>query len=212
MRKFLLTYTSFVIACLVVIIAFITATTYTQLAVGILLYPLLVYFSFKVFPRRMRGKHTKHSVLAQQPVSSTEKIEEEKHENVGITDIDKRVFLKLIGATGLSVFLFSLFNKKAEGILFKNLPSGGKVALEDIEGKKIDPAQNQPMDGYRISEIDDDVISFYGFTNKNGTWYIMRIDTDNGSFRYSTGNRDFPTNWGNREGLDYDYFDNVFGR
>ena len=212
MRKILI-YCSFIIAGLVVIAAFLTATTYTQLAVAILIYPLLVCFAFKAFPRKAQMYPLKKPVTAviQPPVKPAEKVESDKEKNtLGITDIDKRVFLKLIGGVGLSLFLFSIFNKKAEGLFFKSLPAPGKVSLEDIAGNKIDPAQNQPTDGYRISEIDDNVVTFYGFTNKDGAWFVMREDTDTGSFRYARGDGNFPGNWTNREKLKYDYFSNVF--
>lgn len=214
MRKLLLTYCSFVITCLVVIAAFISATTYIQLAGAILLYPLLVYFAFKAFPRKTRRYPSKNPVTAIQPlVKSAEKVETAKRENIGISDIDKRVFLKLIGGAGVSLFLFSIFNKKAEGIFFKSLPGSGapgRVSLEDIAGNKINPAQSQPMDGYRISEIDDNVITFYGFIKNGGAWFIMKADTDTGSFRYARGDGNFPGNWTNRENLKYDYYSSVF--
>ena len=202
MRKILLIYFSFVIACLVVIVAFITATTYTQLAVAILLYPVLVFFAFKTFPHKYWGYPSKKPVTEVLPPVKSEEFKEVKRENVGISDIDKRVFLKLIGGAGLSLLLFSIFNKNAESLFSKSLPASNK----------IDPVQSQPTDGYRISEIDDNVISFYGFTNKDGAWFIMKGDTDTGSFRYARGNSNFPGNWTNRENLKYDYFNSVFSK
>lgn len=214
MRK-ILTYCSFIIASLIVIAAFITSTTYTQLIVAVLLYPLLVCFTFKVFPHKNKSCLSNEPAATIQPpvVKSVEKVEVAKKENIGIADIDKRVFLKLIGGVGLSLFLFSLINKNAEGLFFKSLPvSGvsGEVSLKDIAGNKIDPAQNQPLDGYNISEIDDNIISFYGYTNKDNAWFVMRIDTDTGSCRYARGDSNFPDNWSNRENLKYDYFSSVF--
>lgn len=147
-----------------------------------------------------------------EPVQA-KKVEPTKSENaMGIADIDKRVFLKLIGGVGLSLFIFSLFNKKAETLFFKNAPGviTGTVALEDGTGKKIDPARNQPTDGFSIAEIDDSIITYYGFTNKDGAWFVTREDTETGSFRYARGESNFPHNWTNRENLKYDYFNNVF--
>ena len=213
MRKILLTYFSFVIACLVVIIAFITATTYTQLAVAILLYPLLVFFAYRVLPLKSRQRILGTEAAQIHPAEKeAEKVETVKRETVGISDIDKRLFLKLIGGAGLTLFMFSIFNKKAEGILYKNIPASGigKVTLEDTAGNKVNPAQNYPTDGFSISEIEDNVISFYGFTKLGGNWYIMRVDTATGSFRYVRGESNFPGSWTNRENLKYDYFNNVF--
>lgn len=211
MRKILI-YSSFLIANLVVIGAFLTATTYAQLIVAILLYPLLVYFAFKIFPRKGKNYIFQKTVTAKisTPVRAAEKAGESKKENIGIADIDKRVFLKLIGGAGLSLFLFSIFNKRAEALFFKNLPESGIISIQDINGKKIDPAQNQPTDGYSISEVDDNIVTFYGFTNKDGAWFIMKEDTENGSFRYSKGDSNFPLNWQARKNLKYDYFNNAF--
>lgn len=214
--KKILTCCSLIIAGALVAAAFITATSYTQLAVAILFYPVFVYFTLQAFPRTKKASRSKKQVetAIQSPEKPLEKIEPAKEGNmIGITDIDKRVFLKLIGSVGVSLFLFSIFNKRAEGLFFKNIPAqgtSGQVSLEDIAGNKIDPAQNHPMDGYRISEIDDDLISFYGSTHKNGSWYIMRIDTDKGSFRYAKGDSNFPGNWSNRKNLRYDYYNNIF--
>jgi hypothetical protein len=213
MPKLLLTYTSFVIVCVGVIVAFITATTYLQLAVAILLYPVLAFFAYKVLPSKMKYSTSKKSTIQSEIKESVPtELTSKPTTTIGISDIDKRVFLKLIGGAGLFLFIFSLFNKKTEGLFFKNLPGSvsGKISLEDTAGNKINPAQNQPLDGYRISEIDDDIVSFYGFTNKDGAWYVMKIDTENGSFRYSKGDSNFPTNWDKRANLKYDYFSSLF--
>jgi hypothetical protein len=133
--------------------------------------------------------------------------------NIGISDIDKRVFLKLIGGAGISLFLFSIFNKRAEGLFFKSLPASGvsgAVSLEDIAGNKIDPAQKKPLDDYSISDIENGIITFYGFISKDSSWYIMRVDTNTGAFRYTKDKSNFRANWANRQNLKYDYLDNVF--
>jgi len=209
----ILTWCSFVIVSLIVIAAFVTATNYIQLAVAIILYPPLVYFSFKAFPRKTRSYPSGKPVTAiQQQAKSTEKPETGKRENISIADIDKRAFLKLIGGTGLILFLLSIFNKNAGGLFPGIAPAGsGLTLLKDTAGNKIDPAQNQPLDGYRISEVDDNnTIAFYGFINKDGAWFIMKGDANTGSFRYAKGNSDFPNNWARRENLKYDYFYKLF--
>lgn len=67
-----------------------------------------------------------------------------------------------------------------------------------------------PSEGYRISEIDEnDSVTYYGFTNKDGAWYIVKEDT-NGSFRYAKGEKEFANNWETRRDLKYDYFYNTF--
>lgn len=203
MRK-TLTYSSFVIVSLVVVAIFLTATTYTQLGIAIILYPLLVYFAFKLFPR----KSLKAPIITVELPAKNEPAP--KLEPVEVSDIDKRAFLKLIGAAGISLFLFSLLGRRGESAFFGKAIGTGTVSLEDKNGNKINPAERQPTDGYRISEIDDSTIAYYGFTNKDGAWFIMKEDSGSGSFRYANGVSDFPRNWANHEKLDYDHFYNVF--
>ena len=199
MRK-ILSYCSFVIASLVVVFAFVTATSYIQLAFAIAIYPLLVYFGFKVFPRKSLLINPKEQVATVQP------------ESENIEDGDKRSFLKLIGVTGISLFLYSIFSRRAQlQVPFLGSTSEPEsVSLQDTTGNKIDPAEKQPTDGYRITEFDDSIIAYYGFTHKDGSWFIMQEDTDTGSFRYVRGTSDFASSWVNREKFNYDYFINVF--
>ncbi len=214
MRKTLLFF-CFITATLMVFGMFISATSYIQLVVAVVTYPLLVYFAFVIFPRKNFSHISPAATVAVHLPLTEEKTESERVEGIGIADIDKRVFLKLIGAAGLSLFLFSIINRKAEGLLFRGVQSpalSGKLALEDLDGRKISPAQNQPTDGYRISEVDDNTTGFFGFINAAGAWYVMKQDPETGAFRYARGNSDFPGNWANRGKLNYDYFNNVFSK
>lgn len=202
-------YLGFILACSVVVFIFVTASTFIQLAAGIVVYPLMVILGYKLFSNRMLT-YTPKSVAVQKPIDKpTEKVEAQGA-NIKVADIDKRLFLKLIGGTGLTLFLVSLFGKKTEDIFFKTFPTQDKISITDSEGKKITPAQNQLLDGYRIAEIEGDIVSFYGFVNKNGDWYVLRVDTVAGSFRYAKGNKDFPLAWQNRETLEYGYFNDIF--
>lgn len=208
-----LTGCGFVMASLAMIILFVSATTYIQLVVAILLYPLLAFLVYKAFPDLTRDVPSKKPVTTVRPtiLKSTEKAETGEKGKTGIIDIDKRTFLKLIGGAGLSLFLFALFNKRSENLFFKSLPGGsGSVSLEDAAGNKIDPAQRNPTDGYSISEIDDNIIAYFGFTNKDGAWFIMREDAETGAIRYTKADSNFPGNWSNRGNLKYDYFGNIF--
>ena len=197
-KRKLLTCCSFVIASLAVIAAFMTATTYIQLAVAILLYPVLAFFAYKVFLHNW--SHTKPPLqeLSPLPAKPTEIVEAAERGNVGIADIDKRVFLKLIGGAGLSFFLFSIFNKRAEGL------------FPGPAGNKIDPVQKKPLDGYSISDIEYGTINYYGFVSEDSSWYIMRLDTSTSAFRYTKDKSNFRANWINRGNLKYDFFDSIF--
>lgn len=199
-----ITYSIFLISGLAVALLFVTSRSYTQLGLAAALYIPLVFIAFKIFPRNEEVEEKEVDVqMAKTVVQSKEKVD--------VDDIDKRAFLKLIGIAGASFFLFSLLNRRASNIPFVKKVTGPDVtALEDAEGNKIDPAQTQPTDGYRISEVDDNAITFYGFIKKGGAWFIMKEDTDTGSFRYTKGDKDFSNNWSQRENLSYDYYSNVF--
>lgn len=209
--KNLIKYSSFILACFLVVWIFVTATTFIQLAIGVIVYPLLVLFAYKIFSHRMRIYPSKRPANIISPsVRLAEKAEQSEKSSIGIADIDKRVFLKLIGGTGLTLFLFSLFSKKTEGLFPRNVPVREQVVLSDGMGKKIIPSQSQPLDGYNIAEVENDIISFYGFIDKNGVWYVLRVDMVAGSFRYARGTDNFPSAWENRETLEYGYFNDVF--
>jgi hypothetical protein len=211
MRK-TLKYTSFVLTSLLVILAFVTATTYAQLGIAVILYPIIAFFAYKLF---VVNGHKKSPVIAKSepPAPAPEgnnqpQVTQVKRENIGVADIDKRAFLKIIGAAGISFFLFSLINRRAEGLFFGK--SGPSIStLTDGLGNKISPAEKNPTDGYTITEIDDQETSYYGFTNSGGGWYIMKENGD-GSFRYAKGEEDFPGNWDHRSTLNYDYYNRVF--
>ena len=184
-----LTYSSLSVVGLAIIAMFVTATNYLQLAIAIVVYPALIYFAYKTLSRQT-GKPRRPAVMPKPATLPSY--------SQGITDIDKRGFLKLIGAAGLSFFLFSLFGKKTE------VPFLGKLA------RAAGQADQDPTDSYRISEVDDGTVTFYGFTRQGGAWFIMQEDSVAGSFRYVKGNSDFSGNWARRANLQYDYYHNVF--
>jgi len=62
------------------------------------------------------------------------------------------------------------------------------------------------LSNYKIADIDD--TGYFGFTNKDGGWYIMKESS--GAFRYIKGDSDYATSWTGRVGLSYDYFNNIF--
>jgi hypothetical protein len=134
----------------------------------------------------------------------------------GISDRDRRLFLKLIGSTGFSLFLMSLVSKKAEAAFFGSVPGPGTVALKDSLGEPIDPAEKQPTDGYKIAQLDDSSdpdYAYYGFVDKDGNWYVQRetlTGANTGDYRYFKGASNFSTNWTGRDGLGYGEFDSIF--
>lgn len=221
MRKLLITLV-IMIAFVILIVVFLTSTNYTQLAIASLLYPLLAYLIFKCFPqRKQRPQVTQvipavstnnkyYSQTETQLLNNVDTVDEYENESVDIKDIDKRAFLKIIGAAGLSYFIFSIFTRKAEALFFGRASDPGITFLQDVDGNKINPAEKQLTDGYQISEIDEGENTFCGFTNPKGSWFIMKEESQTGSFRYIKGESNFPDSWGNRENLNYGYFHQVF--
>ena len=187
MKKFL-TYFFLAISSLLVIAAFMTATTYLQLIVASIVYPGLVYLILRAFPRRVAlvpmNTNIAVSTANTQPFPNQTNSQPLSTNTVGspgppaVADSNKRDFLKMIGAAGLSFFLFQLFNRR--GFLLGGSPSLPLTStkLEDSSGQKVDPATRQPTDGYRISEIDDSIVSYYGFINNSGGWFIMQEDSE----------------------------------
>ena len=223
--KKLLIYYNFILLSIVTIMGFVGATNIPQLVSAILFFPLAAYFMLLVLPRKKRALIMPGALLGfklEEDIKETAKKEtakKGKQDKKPIElkkakiDVDRRMFLKLIGSAGLSVFLLSIFTKKAQGAFFGSVPGPGTVSLKDIAGAKIDPAEKHPTDGYKITEIDDAGSDAYtGFIKKGGAWYIIKEigSGSDASYRYTKGASDFTTNWTNRTSLSYGYFDSVF--
>ncbi len=157
-----LTYIGFLGASTLSVWVFVTADTYIQLIAASVLYMLIVFTAYKFFVSRkseasasvQAGFIPNTSTAASAATNTTNdaqpetvQVEKEK-ENISITDIDKRVFLKLIGATGLSFFLYSILSKRSETTFFGKASEPGTTSLEDSSGKTINPAEHQPTDSY----------------------------------------------------------------
>lgn len=209
-RKLLLYY-NFILITIMAIMGFIGTSSIPQLISAILFLPMAFYFWLLVLPKRNK----KLPIPDKMPIitkGEIKKLEGEVMPNEKFGkgfDLDRRMFLKLIGSTGLMLFVFSIFTKKAEGAFFGSVPGPGTVALKDTAGTAIDPAIKTPTDGYKISQIDDSSPAYYGFVDKSGAWFIMKEDSS-GNYRYTKGTTAFSTNWTGRAGLTYDYFDAIF--
>ncbi len=154
-----------------------------------------------LFPREATVTHSPKT-------STSPRLVNEKKEEPIVVDLDKRAFLKLAATVGISYFIYSILFRRAD-LLVGRAPDSGPVTLQKPDGQTIHPAETQPTDGYQIAEIDESEVSYFGFVDTEGNWFIMKEDVA-GSFRYTKGRTDFPNNWGIREQLKYDYYDRVF--
>jgi hypothetical protein len=204
MRK-LVIYYSFIISGIIVFMGLANAQNIPQLISSIFFFPMWIYLVFLVFPQRKRAielSPVKKNLPGE--IETQETAEEGKVEKI---DKDRRAFLKIIGSAGLSLFMMALFTKRAEAAFFGSVPGPGTVGIKNASGQLINPAEKQPTDGYKISRIDDGTPAYYGFTNKDGEWFIMKEDSS-GNYTYAVGLSGFATNWANRSSLTYgEYFD-----
>jgi virulence-associated protein VapD len=90
--------------------------------------------------------------------------------------------------------------------------SGGSGGLNKSESEaliSIPEKLEDPLTPYKITDKDDDASpNYFGFTKKDGSWYIMKETVSAGAdtYRYVAGTEDYTTNWTNRASLSYDYF------
>lgn len=202
MKKLTILY-CFVISTFMTIAGFLNARNVPEMISAIIFFPLSFYFGILIIPRKRKVIVNLDPVLDIIP-DSLNKIRNDDY------DPERRKFLKLIGAAGGSLFLLTVFTKKAEAAFFGSMPGPGTVSVKNIAGQQIDPSEKKPTDGYNISEVDDsDVDTYYGYVNKEGAWYILK-ELSTGAYRYTKGADEFNTNWTGRNGLVYDYFNNVF--
>ncbi len=196
-----LIYYCFIVTAILVVASFLSVRAWPQLISSITFTPLVVYFLCLVWPRRSQIPSMAHVFP-----TSTRNIPEPKID----LDTGRRDFLKLIGTAGVSIFLYNLFVRRGPTQLFAGADAvSGPLAIKNVQGNVINPAEKSPTQGYYISQIDDSTIAYFGFINNLGQWFVMRQDADN-AYRYVKGDKDFTSNWTNRAKLSYDYFDNVF--
>jgi len=188
------------------------AKSIAQFLLPLFLVPLVLYLSRDI-KRKSKHKNQGDIVYATDVVKIKEEpaLVGEVLPTPGVSDDNRRIFLKLVGSTGLSLIFMAVLGKKsAQAAFFGSVPGPGAVTIKDSAGVAIDPAEKQSTDGYEISEVDDSgATSYYGFVHKTGSWYITKEDAS-GGYRYSKGAGDFATGWTGRASLTYGYFDTIF--
>ncbi len=192
-----------------------SAKSITNYLLPLLLLPLIYYLGKETLKKSKRRKlsdafDSSITVGADPRVQPEIAIEGEVMPQ-GISDDNRRLFLKLVGSTSLSILFMAVLGKDtAKAAFFGSVPGPGTVSVKDSTGATIDPAEKQSTDGYEISQVDDSTTpAYYGFVHKTGAWYITKEDAT-GAYRYAKGAVDFATSWTSRAGLTYDYFDAIF--
>lgn len=198
------------LSCFVVYL-FVTTKTYTQLGIAVLSYPILAFLIIKAIPRKTRKELS--NVISKPPCNQNAlqpavSVPNAAVDSEEVSDIDKRSFLKLVGATGIFFFATSLIGKWLGTLPFSQAPPLSGIPTNTEAGQSSNEG-GFSTNGYTITEIDEGLISFYGFTNKSGAWLIMKEDSDANSFRYVKGDANFPANWKDRSTLKYDYYYNL---
>lgn len=197
---------SFLLTTFMTTAGFLDTRSYPELISAIVFFPIAFYFGILILPRKRQTKITIDPVLDIIP-DSLNKVKNKDY------DPERRKFLKLIGAAGGSLFLMTIFTKSTEAAFFGSMPGPGTVAVKNLAGVQIDPAEKKPTDGYNITEIDDSgVDTYYGYVNKDGAWYIQK-ELSTGAYRYIKGASGFTnvtTGWPNRISLTYGYFNDIF--
>lgn len=191
----LVTLYSLIVTCAFLFAGFSGSSTKQQFLTSLFFTPLAIYFFAASWPQRKLVAPGKQYQPAISIVRET-------------VDEDKRDFLKMIGAAGISVLLVNLFSRKTMDYLPFINTSRQKPSNDQEEATETTPTQS-PTAGFSISQVDDSEIAYFGFTNSKGQWYIMREESGN-TYRYTRGDRDFTSNWKARANLKYDYFENVF--
>jgi len=89
--------------------------------------------------------------------------------------------------------------------------TGSNGGGSDIDTSPLAKEANQdPLAKYKFADLDDDASpNYYGATDSEGNWYILKEDTSAKTLRYATGDEDYATNWTGRVGLSYGYLFDV---
>lgn len=91
--------------------------------------------SFKLISIKKISKKRDDAVLDSSLLELTE----------NINDTDRRIFLKILGATGLGIFATALFPKKADALVLGNTPTSSVVGVKNSANTRINPATEETL-------------------------------------------------------------------
>ncbi len=72
--------------------------------------------------------------------------------------------------------------------------------------------QNDTLFRYKLARlpVPGDTLTYLGYLDKDGNWYIIEIDETNGTQKYVKGSSGFTTAWSSRAAQAYEEFNQVF--
>lgn len=88
--------------------------------------------------------------------------------------------------------------------------------LIGADGVLKNPATEEKQDAtlfhYKLARlpVPGDVLTYLGYLDKDGNWYITEIDETNGTMKYVKGTSGFTTAWSNRASQTYQDYNQVF--
>lgn len=202
---------SFICSNLILVIDLLSIRRFGNLILVFMLIPIPLSLILEFI------KNKKSKIIVDKLCIETEKLDVSDDDK----DIDesKRNFLKLLAGTGVTSFLLYILNpKKINAAFFGNGTGGsGNIYLRDSGGNKIDPAVNSPTDGFGICDIATvDTNNYYGYTDKNGRWYILKENSSGSSYQYASRLNNtsvtdgYATAWSGKSSLTYGNFNDAF--
>ncbi len=91
-----------------------------------------------------------------------------------------------------------------------------KVTAVNTSGTQVNPATEEKQDAtlfhYKLARlpVPGDTLTYLGYLDKDGNWYIAEIDETNGTMKYVKGTSGFTTAWSNRASNTYEDFNSIF--
>jgi len=88
-----------------------------------------------------------------------------------------------------------------------------KAMLSVVSGaaRNITVTNLDPLSAYQVTDKDTaGDPKYFGFTDKDELWYILKENVASGTYRYLSGGNNYGTAWTNRASHTYKYFHEVF--
>ena len=173
----------------------------------------------KKFPEEFKVKNQialdRVEDLLSKAVRALEKAPETKNDQLLITEL-RSLFLSLTEAvsdvktTSVRVSNAGEFPVTFPIPSFRDVNGNTAQAKLSADGYVITiDASQTALGGYKISDVDDtSSTKYYGYIAIDGNWYILKEASN--TYRYAKGSSTYSTNWTNRVGLTYDYYNEIF--